>query len=75
MQGWGAWELAFRFSKLDLTNGTLEGGIMDTYSLALNWWPGPRIQVTPNYRYIILNRFDVTGKSSGVNLRLSFILD
>ena len=75
MQGWGAWELAFRYSTLDLVGGTLDGGVMDTYSFALNWWPSPRVQVTPNYRYIILDRFDVKGKSSGINLRLSFILD
>jgi phosphate-selective porin OprO/OprP len=75
MQGWGAWEVAFRFSKLDLSDGSLDGGVMDTYSFALNWWPSPRVQVTPNYRYIILDRFGVKGKSSGINLRLSFILD
>ncbi len=75
MQGWGAWELAFRYSTLDLVGGTLDGGVMDTYSFSLNWWPSPRVQVTPNYRYIILDRFDVKGKSSGINLRLSFILD
>jgi phosphate-selective porin OprO/OprP len=74
-EGWGAWEIAFRFSSLDLTDGTLDGGVMDTYSFALNWWPTPRVQFSPNYRYIILDRFDAIGKSSGVNLRLSFILD
>jgi phosphate-selective porin OprO/OprP len=75
MQGWGAWEVAFRFSQLDLSDGSLDGGIMDTYSLAINWWPSPRVQFSPNYRYIILDRFGNTGKSSGINLRLSFILD
>lgn len=73
--GWGAWEIAFRFSTIDLRDGSLDGGIMDTYSLGLNWWPVSRIQVTPNYRYIILDRFGITGKSSGVNIRLAFILD
>lgn len=73
--GWGAWEVAFRFSKIDFTSGTLEGGIMDTYSLGLNWCPTPFAQVTLNYRYIILNRFNVYGRSSGLNIRLGFILD
>ncbi|TFH38307.1 MAG: hypothetical protein E4G95_03875 [Bacteroidia bacterium] len=73
--GWGAWEVAFRFSTLDLTDGTLNGGIMDTYSFGLNWWLTPRAQFSPNYRYIVLDRFGVKGRSSGINIRLSFILD
>ena len=73
--GWGAWEVAFRFSTLDLTDGTLDGGVMDTYSFGLNWWLTPRAQFSPNYRYIILDRFGIKGRSSGINIRLSFILD
>jgi phosphate-selective porin OprO/OprP len=73
--GWGAWEVAFRFSTLDLSDGTLDGGIMDTYSFGLNWWLTPRAQFSPNYRYIILDRSGEKGKSSGINIRLSFILD
>jgi len=73
--GWGAWEVAFRFSTLDLTDGTLNGGIMDTYSFGLNWWLTPRAQFSPNYRYIILDRFGIKGKSSGLNIRLSLILN
>ena len=64
--GWGAWEVAFRFSTLDLTDGTLDGGIMDTYSFGLNWWLTPRAQFSPNYRYIVLDRFGLKGRSSGI---------
>ena len=73
--GWGAWEVAFRYSTVDLSDVSLDGGIMDTYSLGLNWWLTPRAQFSPNYRYITLDRFGVKGKSSGINIRLSFILD
>ena len=73
--GWGSLELAIRLSSIDLSSGPLEGGIMNTYSIGVNWWPGPRTQVSPNYRYIVLDRFDDRGISSGINLRLSFILD
>ncbi len=74
-EGWGAWEVAFRYSTVNLSDGSLDGGVMDTYSLGLNWWLTPRAQFSPNYRYIILDRFGVKGKSSGINIRLSFILD
>ena len=36
--GWGAWEVATRFSTVDLNEGTIDGGDMDIYSLGLNWW-------------------------------------
>ena len=36
--GWGTLETAFRYSRLDLTDGTVDGGEMDIYSLGLNWW-------------------------------------
>jgi len=36
--GWGAVELAVRYSKTDLNDGPLEGGEMDIYSLGVNWW-------------------------------------
>jgi phosphate-selective porin OprO/OprP len=73
--GWGAWEVAFRYSTLDLSDGSVDGGNMDTYSLALNWWPNQRVQFSLNYRYILLDRFDVNGKSSGINTRLSLMLE
>jgi phosphate-selective porin OprO and OprP len=40
--GWGAWEIAARYSYLDLNDGTglnrIQGGRMDGFSLALNWY-------------------------------------
>ena len=31
-------EAGFRYSSLDLSDGDVDGGEMDTYSLGLNWW-------------------------------------
>lgn len=73
--GWGAWEVAARYSFLDLDDGELQGGAMDTYSLGLNWWLAHNSSVGINYRYIILERFDTEGHSSGFNIRLAFLLD
>ena len=35
--GWGTVELAFRYSNTDLTDGMLDGGEMDIWSLGVNW--------------------------------------
>jgi len=73
--GWGALELAFRYSAINLNSGDLAGGEMKTTSAGATWWPSPRVQFSCNYRYIILHRFDVKGNSSGMNFRLVLILD
>ena len=73
--GWGTLETAFRYSRLDLTDGAVEGGEMDIYSLGLNWWLTRWAQVGVNYRYISLDRFGTEGDSSGLNVRLVLMLD
>ena len=73
--GWGAVELAFRYSQIDLTDGTLDGGEMDIPSLGINWWLTRSAQLSVNYRNISLDRFATEGNSSGVNARLLLMLD
>ncbi len=73
--GWGAVELAFRYSKTDLTDGTIDGGDMDIYSLGVNWWFTRSAHLGVNYRYIELDRSGIAGKSSGINARLLLMLD
>ena len=73
--GWGALETAIRYSTIDLNNGPIQGGQMDTYSFAFNWWLTPLFCFSLNYRYIILERFDIRGASSGFNLRLALFLE
>ncbi|MDH3511407.1 MAG: porin [Gammaproteobacteria bacterium] len=73
--GWGAVELAFRYSNTDLTDGTLEGGEMDILSLGVNWWFTRSTSLSVNYRYITLDRFGTQGDSSGLNARIMLMLD
>jgi phosphate-selective porin OprO/OprP len=73
--GWGALEAAFRYSRTDLSDGLVEGGEMDVYSLGLNWWLTRVAQFGFNYRYVDLDRFGVQGTSSGVTSRVLLILD
>jgi len=73
--GWGAVELALRYSYTDLTDGAVEGGKMDIYSLGMNWWFNRSTHLGVNYRHVTLDRFGTQGDSSGLNARLMLMLD
>jgi phosphate-selective porin OprO/OprP len=73
--GWGTWEVAARWSDLDLSDGIVDGGEMGIASLGLNWWLSPSFNVNLNYRHISLDRFDLEGSTDGLNIRVVLILD
>jgi len=73
--GWGAWEVAARYSTMDLTDGVVEGGEMDIYSVGLNWWLTRSSQLGLNYRMIGLDRYGEKGWSSGLGVRILLVLD
>jgi len=59
---WGAWELGFRFSHLNLsdTEAVILGGRGNSYTGGLNWYPNANIIVQFNYAYIV-NSENATG--------------
>jgi phosphate-selective porin OprO/OprP len=73
--GWGTWEIYGRWSSIDLSDGAVDGGVMNTLSMGLNWWPVAAIQVNVNYRYSTLDRYGQTGFNHGLVTRISFVLE
>ena len=47
--GGGAWEIAGRFSTIDLNDGAIQGGEQDDFTLALNWYLNPTTRLMLNY--------------------------
>ncbi len=73
--GKGAWELAGRFSHIDLNDGPIAGGEMDIASFGVNWWLTPFFMINMNYRYIWNELDGLRGESSGFNSRVLIVLE
>lgn len=53
----GAWQIAARFSNLDLTDEDINGGEAESFTVGLNWFATPHIRFSANY----INVLDVDG--------------
>jgi len=47
--GIGAWQLALRYSHINLNDGLINGGEADAMTLGLNWFATPTLRFTANY--------------------------
>ena len=70
--GWGALELAFRYSVMDLNDhegaagqptpaGGVRGGRQQILGAALLWYPRPRVRVMFNYLHVNIDRLNPAG--------------
>ncbi|HJN66482.1 MAG: porin [Pirellulales bacterium] len=48
-RGWGAWQIAGRYSHGDFNSGGIDGGIGNSFTFALNWWWNPYARMQFNY--------------------------
>lgn len=48
-KGWGAWEIAARYSHVDMQDGPIRGGEHTAYTLGLNWYLNPNLRISWNY--------------------------
>lgn len=55
-QGRGAWEVAVRYSHIDLDSENIAGGTLDDVTLALNWHLNPFTRIRWEYIHAQLNR-------------------
>jgi phosphate-selective porin OprO/OprP len=76
---WGAWELAGRYSVLDLNDnagvaglatptGGIRGGEQKIYTVGLNWYPNTVIRFLLDYQHTNVDRLSSTGGSLDANL-------
>ncbi|MCF6203583.1 MAG: hypothetical protein L3J59_07930 [Methylococcaceae bacterium] len=55
--GMGAWQLAVRYSMIDLNDGGINGGDAESFTVGLNWFPTSTLRLSGNY----VNILDVDG--------------
>lgn len=64
--GWGAWQVAVRYSMADFSDDNVLGGEGEAVTLGLNWWWNPYSRVQFNYiNGRIYNHRPVLGQTEG----------
>ncbi|MCS6977678.1 MAG: OprO/OprP family phosphate-selective porin [Gemmatales bacterium] len=73
--GWGAWEIACRYSHLDLINSGIRGGILDDVTLGLNWYLNPNTKVQWNYILVLRDAPNPASSGTAQIFTMRFAID
>ena len=68
LHSYGAWEVAFRFSNVDLNSQNILGGEENDATAALNWYPVQRVKLGAEYIYA-----NATPSSNGLNRHVNIV--
>ena len=66
--GFGAWEIAARYSVLDLDHGRLRGGTEHNATIGLNWYPDTNVRVLANYIHAFGDNVNGTNRRASVDI-------
>ena len=76
----GAWEIAARWSYTDLNSGfgpnTIQGGVMNGYTVGLNWYLNTNIKFQFDYVYDQRSNLppgSIPGDVQGLGMRMQFM--
>ena len=72
---WGSVELISRWSSVDLSDGSIDGGELDVYSIGANWWLRPSLYLAFDLRRVHNRRAGQSGWSTGALTRIVMILN
>ena len=72
--GWGAFELASRYTHTSANDALLTGGRFNRFTTALSWYPNAHFRYQINYGIGNLNRNDKTGNVNFWQFRVQFEL-
>ncbi len=79
--GWGAWEIAGRYSVLNLNDqaglegtatplGGIRGGDQKVTSVGINWYPNPVFKFQLDFQNVDVDRLGATGLQVGENVKI-----
>jgi len=70
---WGAVELAVRYSRLDLDDKSVHGGLMNKGLLDVNWFLNRRMKLGVSGGFVNLDRAGLNGFTSILQTRMQFV--
>ena len=69
----GAIEFVVRYSHVDLSDGSVDGGVLDKWSVGANWWASVQWKLGISYGYADLDKYDDRGNTRMLLTRLQWM--